>query len=258
MGINMMAICARLSGVGVSVAGLCLAGSVLASADDLPHMVLVPGGAFDMGSKPAEPGREGDEAPRHRVVLKPFYVSQHEVTESQWNACVSAQACKPLRQSSGPQYPAWDLRWKEAEAYVGWLSETTGLKYRFLTEAEWEYAARAGTDTLYHTGDTISPAQANYAASGLGRVGPVGQYKPNHFGLYDMHGNVWEWVADCYRESGYYQAPADGRAVADPDCHMHVLRGGAFDTRPEQLRSAYRFRAQFGGPGVGLRVAREP
>lgn len=245
MGVRMLALCAGLMAVGS------------AAAEALPQMVLVPGGAFGMGSNAGEPGREGDEAPRRTVAVKAFYVSKYEITEAQWSACVAAQACVPLRQSSGPEYPVWDIRWKEAEAYIAWLSKTTGHGYRFLTEAEWEYAARAGADTPYHTGNNISPSDANYAASGLGRVAPVGQYRPNAFGLYDMHGNVWEWVADCYRESGYYSAPSDGSAVTDPDCHMHVLRGGAFDTRPEQLRSAYRFRAQM-GPGVGLRVAREP
>ncbi|MFT3996023.1 MAG: formylglycine-generating enzyme family protein [Asticcacaulis sp.] len=220
-------------------------------------MVRIPGGAFDMGSGHGEPGREGDEAPRHRVEIKSFFASKYEITEAQWDTCVADQACKPLRQSSGPDYPVWDLRWKEAEAYVQWLSKKTGRTYRFLSEAEWEYAARAGSTGLYSWGNRVSAAQANYAASGFGAVRPVGQYKPNAFGLYDMHGNAWEWVADCYRESGYYQAPTDGSAVTG-ECQMHVLRGGAFDTRPEQLRLAYRFRAQFGGPGVGLRVAMEP
>ncbi|WP_162148402.1 formylglycine-generating enzyme family protein [Asticcacaulis sp. YBE204] len=220
-------------------------------------MVAVPGGTFEMGSEKGEPGREGDEAPRRRVTIRPFYVSKYEITEAQWGACVAAQVCKPLRQSQGPDYPVWDLRWKEAEAYINWLSVKTAQTYRFLSEAEWEYAARAGAKGLYATGDTITKSDANYAASGYGGVRPVGQYKPNAYGLYDMHGNAWEWVADCYRESGYYQAPSDGSAVTG-ECQMHVLRGGAYDTRPEQLRMAYRYRAQFGGAGVGLRVAREP
>ena len=223
-----------------------------------PDMVRVPAGSFEMGSARGEPGREGDEAPRHNVrIARAFYVSKYEITEAQWRACVAEQACAPLRHALGDSYPVTNIGWQEANAYVEWLSSRTGKSYRLLTEAEWEYAARAGTSGAYFTGAALKPDQANFAASGFGKPRPVGQYAPNDFGLYDMLGNVWEWVADCFDERGYYDAAADGSAHVHADCQMHVLRGGAFDTRPEQMRSAYRYRAQFGGDGVGLRVARE-
>lgn len=210
-----------------------------------------------MGSVRGEPGREGDEAPRHTVRIRTFHASRYELTEAQWDACVADAACPPIRQRLGASYPVTDIRWKEAQAYLDWLSAKTGKAYRFLTEAEWEYAARAGTATAFATGPAIQPDMANYAASGFGKPRPVGQYAPNRFGLHDVHGNVWEWVADCFSEGGYYGAPADGTAVTRQRCHAHVLRGGAFDTRPEQLRVAYRFTDHFGGEGVGLRVAME-
>lgn len=223
-----------------------------------PEMVRIPAGAFEMGSMRGEPGREGDEAPRHAVrIARPFHVSRHEITEAQWDACAADKACVPLRQRLGAAFPATGMSWNEAQAYLTWLSGRTGKSYRFLTEAEWEYAARAGTGTAYATGPAIRPDQANYAASGFAKPRPVGQYAPNRFGLFDMHGNVWEWVADCFNESGYYGAPADGTAVTRADCHAHVVRGGAFDTRPGQLRSAYRFNSRFGSEAIGLRIAME-
>lgn len=236
----------------------CAFGDVPAAAGmpATPVMVRIPPGSFEMGSVRGEPGREGDEAPRHRVRIGwAFYVSRYEITEQQWDACAAHQACVPLRQRLGAAYPVTGIRWEEAQAYLAWLSASTGRSYRFLTEAEWEYAARAGSGTAFADGDTIAPDQANYAASGFGKPRPVGQYAPNRFGLFDMHGNVWEWVADCFSEGGYYHAPADGTAVSRADCHAHVVRGGAFDTRPGQLRSAYRFNSRFGGDSIGLRIA---
>lgn len=223
-----------------------------------PDMVRIPAGTFQMGSVRGERGREGDEAPRHTVrIARDFYVSKYEITEAQWNACVAAKACPPVRRRVGDAYPVTGIRWNEAQAFLAWLSARSGKAYRLLTESQWEYAARAGTDSPYSSGAAITPGDANYAASGIGKPRPVGQYAPNGFGLFDMQGNVWEWVEDCYVDSAYYSAPADGSAVTRTDCEMHVLRGGAFDTRPEQLRLAYRFRAPVGGDGVGFRVAME-
>lgn len=223
-----------------------------------PAMVRIPAGSFEMGSVRGEPGREGDEAPRHTVRIgRAFYVSKYEITEAEWDACAADKACVPIRQRLGAAYPVTEIRWDEAQAYLSWLSARTGKTYRFLTEAEWEYAARAGSGTAFAGGDTIGPDRANYAAAGFGKPRPVGQYAPNRFGLYDMHGNVWEWVEDCFSEGGYYNAPADGAAVTRADCHAHVVRGGAFDTRPGQLRAAYRFNSRFGGDSIGLRIAME-
>ena len=243
---------------------LAHAGAAWAQADAAgarpyePAMVRIPAGAFEMGSARGEPGREGDEAPRHTVrIARPLYVSRYEITEAQWDACAADKACVPIRQRLGADYPVTGISWDEARTYLDWLSSRTGKRYRFLTEAEWEYAARAGTGTAFVTGGSIRPDQANYAASGFGKPRPVGQYAPNRFGLFDVHGNVWEWVADCFSESGYYGAPADGTALTRADCHARVVRGGAFDTRPGQLRSAYRFNSRFGGESIGLRVALE-
>jgi formylglycine-generating enzyme required for sulfatase activity len=122
--------------------------------------------------------------------------------------------------------------------YVAWLSKLSGKTYRLLTEAEWEYATRAGTTTAYSFGNEFSKAKAN---NDKGKTVPVGQYPANAFGLHDMHGNVWEWVEDCYKGS-YAGAPADGRAVADAPSCGRVLRGGSWGSSPQDLRSAIRIR----------------
>ena len=250
-------VCALLVHCGTALA-LEGAAPPASGATALPAMVRIPAGSFEMGSQRGEPGREGDEAPRHTVrIARPLHVSKYEITEAQWDACVAANACPPIKQRLGESYPVTQIRWDDAQAYLGWLSAKTGRRYRFLTEAEWEYVARAGSTTAFVTGESIAPHQANYAASGFGKPRPVGQYAPNRFGLYDVHGNVWEWVADCFSEGGYHRAPVDGSAVTEANCHAHVVRGGAFDTRPGQLRSSYRFNSRFGGEAVGLRIAME-
>ena len=224
----------------------------------VPKMVRVPAGTFYMGSQAGESGREGDEAPRHKVKLAhSFEVSTYEVTEREWNACVDARACHPLKHAYGPDFPATDMYWKDAKGYAVWLSKATGSSYRLLTEAEWEYVARAGTDTTYFQGKYLTARDANFAASRTDGPVPVGRYRANPFGVFDTEGNVWEWVQDCYTESGYYTASPDGDAISTLDCQMHVLRGGAFDTRPDQVRVGYRFRAQFGGANVGFRLAKD-
>jgi formylglycine-generating enzyme required for sulfatase activity len=160
-----------------------------------------------------------------------------------------------------------DVSWNDiSKEYLPWLSRRTGKKYRLLTEAEWEYAARAGTTTAFATGKTITPDQANFegnytyggSAKGVYRQKTleVGSFQANAFGLYDMHGNAWEWVEDCYKDS-YAGAPTDGSAVPDTQRCPRVLRGGSFGNDPRNLRSASRLRYppdyRF---GVGFRVAR--
>ena len=150
------------------------------------------------------------------------------------------------------------VSWNEAQLYVDWLSRSSGQPYRLLTESEWEYAARAGTTTPYHTGETITPQQANFDGGSepyRRQTSPVGSFAPNGFGLYDMHGNVAEWVQDCHGD--YAAAPSDGSAVERDDCRR-VLRGGSWSSSPEYLRAANR-----GGSstdkryyGSGFRVAR--
>ena len=143
------------------------------------------------------------------------------------------------------------MSWIDAHAYVEWLSRKTGKPYRLLSEAEWEYVARAGTTTAFHTGATISKAQARYGEGGLfssGGTVPVGTFAPNAFGVYDVHGNVWEWVEDCWHYS-YAGAPADGRAWESGSCNGRMLRGGSWgDGIPGDLRSANR---SWDSPGFG-------
>ena len=152
--------------------------------------------------------------------------------------------------------PVINVDWEDAKAFVAWLSVQTGQRYRLLSEAEWEYACRAGTTTRYWWGDEITPENANYGQN-VGKTSEVGKYPANPFGLYDMHGNVWEWVEDCWNDS-YEGAPDDGSAWTSGDCRRRVLRGGSWDSDPGILRSACRVGIDTDGRynTVGLRVAR--
>ena len=261
-----------------------VAGSLLASpaagdtprgpfkdCDVCPVMVVVPAGSFVMGSPVDEEGHSADEEPQHPVTIgRPFAVGKYEVTVAEWDACVANGACAGERASNpvGDRQPVTGVSWDEVQAYLRWLSQRTGKPYRLLSEAEWEYAARAGTTTPFHTGRTIGPDQANLAAkpvaaSGFGvtvagkQTAPVGSYPPNDFGLHDVHGNVWEWVQDCVND-GYAGAPADGSARTSGNCSRHVMRGGAWVDYPVGARSATRsgLGAQSRGRTLGFRVAR--
>ena len=160
-----------------------------------------------------------------------------------------------------------NVSWEDAQGYVRWLSRKTGQEYRLLSESEWEYVARAGTTGPFHTGSTISPSQANYDGNytyGSGRKGryikktvKVGSYPPNRFELHDVHGNVREWVEDCWNDS-YYGAPTDGSAWTRGECSWRVLRGGSWNDVPGYLRSALRYWDTAGGQlnAVGFRIAR--
>lgn len=242
-----------------------------------PEMVVVPAGHFVMGSPDSEPGNSRDEMPRHRVEIgQPFAVGKFEVTIGEWNACVADAGCGKLDASSDSErHPAVGMTWHEAQAYVTWLSGRAGKKkYRLLSEAEWEYVARAGTTTAYHTGPIISPRQANITAekkksagsmrmSGFGakikrrRTVPVGSYPPNGFGLHDVHGNVWEWNQDCVND-GYMGAPTDGSAWETGKCHRRIIRGGSWVDYAQGARSAIRSGHGSTGHGrtLGLRIAR--
>ena len=152
--------------------------------------------------------------------------------------------------------PVINVSWEDATAHVEWLSRKTGKGYRLLSEAEWEYVARAGSTSRYHWGNRITPSRANYGQN-VGSTTPVGSYSSNGFGVYDMHGNVWEWVGDCYSES-YGGAPADGSIWEAGDCNKSVLRGGSWLDEPGGLRSAYRGRLAAGDRDdvIVFRVAR--
>lgn len=227
-----------------------------------PEMVVVPAGSFMMGAPDDEarahdPGnRSGtgdlankayaDERPRHQVTIaRPFAASRTEVTFEQWDTCVLLGGCPPQNSDEGwgrGTQPVIHISWEQAKLYTNWLAKRTGKPYRLLSEAEWEYAARAGSDTAFTSGNEIR-GKANCDGCGSqwdnDRAAPVGKFSPNAFGLHDMHGNVWEWVEDCY-QSSYDAAPVDGTAAIESNCVKHVLRGGSFYNWPINLRSAAR------------------
>ena len=225
-----------------------------------------------MGSPGRKDDRENDEGPIHEVTIaKPFAVGMYEVTFEEWDACRRGGGCRhnPADRGWGRgTRPVIYVSWQDAQEYVRWLSRETGERYRLLSESEWEYVARAGTEGPLHLGSAISAGQANdngNRASGSGRMGehrektsPVGSFSANGFGLHDVHGNVWEWVEDCWHGS-YRGAPSDGRAwTAGGDCSRRVLRGGSWLSKPQSLRSAIRGN-NFSGSRlnyVGFRVAR--
>lgn len=263
-------------------------------ADICPEMVVLPSGSFMMGSPVGErddnerPPRgvterfeltfaemyavaEGDEneGPQREVTFaKNFAVGRFEVTFAEWDACVNARGCTPssvfddegVRQDGGwgrGRQPVMYVYWNDAQDYVRWLSSTTGQRYRLLSEAEWEYAARAGTTTRYSTGDSITAGDANFGDN-AGRSVPVGSFAPNAFGLYDMHGNVWEWVQDCWNNT-YSGGPVDGSAWTQGFCSSaQVFRGGSWYYSSDGIRSASRLKIGKGSRqiGGGFRVAR--
>ena len=157
--------------------------------------------------------------------------------------------------------PVINVSWDDAQQYVAWFSKMTGRPYRLLTEAEWEYAARAGSTTAYFWGDEIGKGNANCTGCGSQwdnrQTSPVGSFKPNAFGLYDMAGNVWQWVQDCYHDN-YDGAPTDGSAWTIGDCSRRVVRGGSWYNDPQDLRSANRLWFSTDGrmPHIGFRLGR--
>ena len=237
-----------------------------------PEVIEVPAGSFLRGSPILEESRKDAEGPRHEVTIsQPLAVGIYEVTFAQWDACVRDGDCRGYRPEdenwSRGRQPVINVNWEDAQAYVAWLSKKTDLPYRLLSEAEWEYVARAGTQTPFHTGETITPQQANYYSRYSYRGGWVGQpreqpvsvgsFQPNAFGLYDMHGNVWEWVQDCWNMN-YAEAPRDGQAWEAGDCDQRVARGGSWYYAPDVLRSASRERylTDVRNNNGGFRVAR--
>ena len=243
-------------------------------------MVVIPAGSFDMGSPASESGRDKDEAPVHQVKVTAFALGKYEITRDQFAAFVkktkyrSGDQCRILEKGkfkdlggnwNNPgytqegRYPVACINWNDAKAYADWLSRKTGKKYRLPTEAEWEYAARGNTRTARYWGDNpdAACAYANSAdktaqadihgatswsvhncADGFAYAAPVGSFKTNPFGLYDMLGNVWEWTEDGYHDS-YESAPTDG-SLWQSDDGKHVLRGGSWNSSPQDVRAAIR------------------
>lgn len=238
------------------------AGNVFKDCEDVcPEMVVLAAGSFTMGSVESEPGRTGMEGPRHPVAFgSSFAIGRYEVTFAEYDACVQAGGCSRAPGDQGwgrARRPVVDVSWNEAMEYVTWLSEHTGQRYTLPSESEWEYAARGGTSTPWHTGQAILTDDANIL-NAFAKTVTVGAYRPNAFGLHDVHGNVSEWVLDCL-DTGYVGVPNDGAAATGGDCAQQRLRrGGNFASEPSQVRSATRAV----GPqnqrytGVGFRVAR--
>jgi formylglycine-generating enzyme required for sulfatase activity/cytochrome c2 len=226
---------------------------------DCPEMVKIPAGSFMMGSPASEANRSADEGPQRRVTVPAFAAGKYEVTIAEWRRCGADGGCRAtgLQGEGGDQTPARMTSWEDVQDYVAWLSRKTGKTYRLLSEAEWEYAARAGTTTPYSFGKSITTSQANFNME-LRKTTPVGQYPPNAFGLHDMHGNVWEWVEDCYAESYSAGQPNDGSAYTGGPCYNRVNRGGSYGHGAALLRSAVRSRGRTAPLDnfIGFRVAR--
>ena len=220
------------------------------------EMVYVPGGMFTMGSPETEAERYKDEGPQHRVTVKGFYMGKYEVTQEQWLAASQLPRVR-IELKPNPSVdkcercPVSNVSWNDAQEFIARLNRLNdGYTYRLPTEAEWEYACRAGTTTPFSFGDSLSSEQANFngnypygrAAKGIDRdkLMPVGSFQPNSFGLYDMHGNVWEWCQDVYHNS-YNGAPANGSAwQSGGEQDKGVERGGSWASNGHGLRSAYR------------------
>ena len=244
-----------------------------------PEMVVVPAGSFVMGSPESEPQREGTESPQHDVTIaRPFAIARHPVTRRQFDWFVNNTGHKRswggrvwvwMVQKQDDSHPVLWVSWEDAKAFAAWLSRQSGRDYRLLTEAEWEYATRAGTTTPFWWGSTITPAQANYNGNyvygGGGGKGEcryqtvaIGEFAANPWGLYQVHGNVWEWCEDVWHEN-YNGAPSDGSAwLQGGEANCRVVRGGSWNDSPRLLRSAGRDRFTTGIRNIiiGFRVGR--
>jgi formylglycine-generating enzyme required for sulfatase activity len=237
-----------------------------------PAMVVVPAGSFTMGSRESEPERFSTEGPQRKVTfVQPLIVGRFATSFEEWGACANDGGCNgdlPSDHGWGRRtQPVINVSWNDGQAYVAWLSRKTGKTYRLLSEAEREYVTRAGTTTPFWWGETISPAQANYNGTLPYNNGPRGEYRQrtvpvgsfasNPWGLYQVHGNVWEWTADCWNDS-YRGAPTDGSPWLSGDCTRRMVRGGSWEFNPGLLRAAARFRYISSSQSyqVGFRVAR--
>ncbi len=225
--------------------GLPLEKTIDLGSDVNMVFIYIPAGEFEMGSPATELERDSDEGQHHIKLTKAFYIGKFEVTQLQYRVIMNENNSK----FGGDKLPIENINWYEAGRFLKKLSDKTGLKFRLPTEAQWEYACRAGTTTAFNTGTTIDSDFANYNAKDayadgiigkyLGRTTDVGSYKPNAFGLYDMHGNVWEWCSDIYEKDYYKITP-----LIDPkgpqEGSSHVIRGGAWNEKAYKCRSADR------------------
>jgi formylglycine-generating enzyme required for sulfatase activity len=245
-------------------------GSIFSDCRDCPQMMVVPAGSFMMGSPDSDPDRRVEETPYHPVTIaRQFGISVTEVTFAQWDTCHALGGCSADPSDLGfgrDARPVLNIDLRDAQEYVLWLKARTHQPYRLLSEAEWEYAARAGSVTRYPWNDAIGQNNADCAECGSSfdnrSTAPVRSFTPNGFGLYDMIGNVWEWVEDCWHDT-YNGAPADGSAwtttCSEPADSVGVVRGGSWDDKSTDLRTASRY-----SPGItaqtrvnGIRVGRD-
>jgi formylglycine-generating enzyme required for sulfatase activity len=231
-----------------------------------PPMTLLPAGTLIMGSPETRAAGLSEEAlkyigefeeqPQHAVSIRAFAIGTYEVTQAEWEAVMDENPSG----FRGERLPVENVSWEDAQEFVRRLSERTGKRYRLPSEAEWEYAARAGSKGIFPFGDDPAqlPDHAWFRANADGHSHPVGTRRPNAFGLHDMLGNVWERTEDCWRPH-YEEAPVDGSARTDGDCDLRVVRGGSWVNLPQFLRSAARFRYSMKSryEFVGLRVARD-
>lgn len=236
------------------------AGSTFRDCTDCPEMVSIPAGSFMMGSPASEAGRSDNEGPQRRVTVPAFAAGKYEVTRVEWDRCVAAGGCayKTSDAFGGGSRPVNSVSWDEAEAYTKWLSNKTGEAYRLLSEAEWEYAARAGSSGRWSVGDSEGSLDSYAWYSGGFEMHPVGTKKANAFGLHDMHGNAWEWVQDCYAKDYSAGQPSNGSAYASGSCSDRVIRSGSAASAPQGIRSAGRSRngPKYRNIFLGFRVAR--
>ncbi|MBR0842508.1 SUMF1/EgtB/PvdO family nonheme iron enzyme [Bradyrhizobium liaoningense] len=221
-----------------------------------PEMIAIRGGSFAMGSND-----DPTERPVHQVSIKPFSIGKYPVTVQEWNECATAKACS-FTASGKDDAPVSNVSWTDAQQYAAWLAQATKKSYRLPSEAEWEYAARGGTQTKYWWGDKLQPGMAGCKDCGeiaAEQPAKVGSFKPNPFGLYDMGGGVDQWVADCWHRT-YQGAPADGSAWISGDCPSHVLRSGSWKNDSRYVRPSNRdgYDTNVRYPTHGFRVALSP
>jgi formylglycine-generating enzyme required for sulfatase activity len=247
-------------------------GDSFRECDNCPEMVVIPAGSFMMGSPANERDRLSSETQVPVSIAAPFAVDKYAVTFDEWDTCVADGGCNgytPADQGWGRgRRPVINVNWHDAKAYAAWVSRKTGKTYRLLSEAEREYVTRASTTTAYYWGSSIRTTQANYngkvQADEAGSRGGnrlqtmvVDSFEPNAWGLYQVHGNVWEWTEDCWHDSNDGN-PADGSARTAGECGLRVVRGGSWDSHPQSLRSASRrgITAVVQSFDVGFRLAR--
>lgn len=245
-----------LSMFAMAFAAVAQTTTPLRDCPDCPDLMVIPAGSFTMGSLTGS--EEEANTPRRTVSVNAFAIGKYEITQAQW---FSIMGTRP-GMFKGDDLPVEQVTWKQALEFTRKLSEKTGQAYRLPTEAEWEYAARADSQTDYYFGtDQMQVTDHSWFDENSDETtNPVGQKPANNYGLYDMYGNVWEWTMDCWNTS-YEGAPVDGSAWTSGDCSMRVARGGSWYNKLKSIKSTARARysseIRYNSRGGGLRVVRE-